>query len=299
MRTDLLWVYEGLTSYLGPLLAVRSGLWTPEQYREDLATTAASMGPGRPGRTWRPLRDTADAVEGETYGRGGWTNWLRGVDYYPEGDLVWLEVATLIHDQTHGQKSFEDFARAFYGGSNQGPQLKTYTFDELVQALQAVAPYSWNAYFHNRLTSTSAEAPVGGIEAGGWKVDFTDKPPEAHPTGRQAGSLSALYSLGLRLAADGDVQESLVGSLAYVAGITQGMRVVAVNDRAYTSDLLNDALKASPKTDQPIRLLVLGDDYYKTCAINYHQGERYPHLTRLEGKPDLLDEIAKPLMAKQ
>ena len=136
MRTDLLWVYEGLTSYLGPLLAARSGLWTAEQYREDLATTAASMGPGRPGRTWRPLQDTADAVEGEVYGRGGWTNWLRGVDYYPEGDLIWLEVATLIHDQTHGQKSFEDFARSFYGGPNQGPQLKPYTFDELVQALQ-------------------------------------------------------------------------------------------------------------------------------------------------------------------
>jgi predicted metalloprotease with PDZ domain len=199
MKTDLLWVYVGLTSYLGPLLAARSGLWTPEQYREDLATTAVEMGHGRPGRTWRPLQDTADAVPGQSFDRGGWVNWRRSVDYYPEGDLIWLEVATLIHDQTHGQESFEDFARAFYGGPNQGPELKPYTFDDLVQALQAVAPYDWAGFFHERLTSLSAEAPGGGIEAGGWKVDYTDKLPESQSDRRLGGGVNALYSLGCKL----------------------------------------------------------------------------------------------------
>ncbi len=296
MKTDLLWVYEGLTSYLGPLLAARSGMWNPEQYREDLATTAADLGPGRPGRTWRPLQDTADAVAGESFGafgRAGWMNWRRGVDYYPEGDLLWLEVATLIHDQTHGQKAFEDFCQAFYGGPNQGPEVKPYTLDDLVHALQGVAPYDWAAYFHDRLTSTSPEAPVGGIVAGGWKVDYTDKPPESHGGGRFGGGVNAIYSLGLRIGGDGAVQESLVGGPADLAGITQGMRIVAINDRAYTADLLHDALKAGMKNDQPIRFLVLNEDYYKTCSVNYHGGERYPHLVRVEGKPDLLDEIAK------
>jgi predicted metalloprotease with PDZ domain len=293
MKTDLLWVYEGLTSYLGPLLAARSGLWTAEEYREDLATTAADMGPGRPGRTWRPLEDTADAIAGQAYGRAGWTNWLRSADYYPEGDLLWLEVATLIHDQTHGQKSFEDFCQAFYGGPNQGPELKPYTFEELVQALQVVAPYDWAGYFHDRLTSISPEAPVGGIVAGGWKVDYTEKPPESPPWGRARGGVDAIYSLGLRLGGDGAVQESLVGGPAYLAGITRGMRIVAINDRAYTADLLHDALKAGTKNDQPIRFLVLNEDYYKTCPVNYHGGERFPHLVRVEGKPDLVDDIAK------
>jgi len=300
MKTDLLWVYEGLTSYLGPLLAARSGMWTPEQYREDLATTAADLGPGRPGRTWRPLQDTADAVAGGYGGRGGWMDWRRGVDYYPEGDLIWLEVATLIHDQTHGRKSFEDFCRAFYGGPNQGPEVKPYTFEELVQALQAVAPYDWAGYFHNRLTSLSPEVPMGGIEAGGWKVDYTDRPPPTRGGGggRFGGGANAIYSLGLRIGTDGAVQESLVGGPAFLAGITAGMRVVAINDRAYTPDLLHDALKAAKNNDQPIRFLVVSDDYYKTCTVNYHGGERYPHLVRVEGKPDLLDDIAKPLAGK-
>jgi len=294
MKTDLLWVYEGLTTYLGDLLVARSGLSTPEQYREHLADTAASLGPGRPGRTWRPLQDTADAVPGLAFGRGSWTNWRRGSDYYPEGDLLWLEVATLIHDRSQGKKSFEDFCHLFFGGPNNGPELKTYTFEELVRSLNEVVSYDWAGFFHERLTSTSPEAPVGGIEAAGWKVEYSDKPPENGGRGRFGEGVNATYSIGLRLGNDGAVQDSIVGGLAYNAGITAGMRVVAVNARAFTPDLFRDVLKASKNTSQPIRLLVLNDDYYKTCVIDYRGGERYPHLVREEGKPDLLDEIAKP-----
>jgi predicted metalloprotease with PDZ domain len=274
-------------------------LWTAAQYREDLATTAAQMGPGRPGRTWRPLQDTADAEPGEPTDPGTWLNWERGVDYYPEGDLLWLEVATLIHDQTHGQKSFEDFARTFYGGPNQGPELKPYTFDDLVRALQAVAPYDWAGYFHDRLTSISSGAPVGGIDAGGWRVEYTGKPPESPDGEESVGNGNAIYSLGLRLGANGTVQDSVVGGPAYLAGITPGMQVMAINYRAYTPDLLHDALKAGVRNDQPLRFLVLNDKYYKTCTVNYHGGERYPHLARVDGKPDILDDLAKPLLGQK
>lgn len=259
MKTDLLWVYEGLTDYLGNLLATRSGFSTPEQYREYLARTAASLGPGRPGRTWRPLQDTADAVPGMFRGFGGWSNWKRGSDYYPEGDLLWLEVATLIHDQTHGQKSFEDFARCFYGGPNNGPELETYTFEDLVNALNDVAPNDWTGFFRDRLRSISAEAPVGGIEAAGWKLEYNEKPQEPSRRGRPGG-VDLTYSLGLRLGADGTVADSIVGGPAYRAGITPGMKVVAVDERAFTADLLHDALKATKTGRQPIQLLVLDDD---------------------------------------
>jgi len=76
------------------------------------------------------------------------------------------------------------------------------------------------------------------------------------------------------------------------------MRVVAVNDRAYTADWLRDAVKAATKDEQPIRFLVVNDDYFKTLSVSYHGGEKYPHLVRVEGKPDLLDDIAKPLAGK-
>ncbi|MGH9450315.1 MAG: M61 family peptidase, partial [Terriglobia bacterium] len=178
MKGDLLWVYEGLTNYLGNVLSARSGIWTPQQYREYLASVAAMLGPGRPGRTWRPLQDTADAAQILYFAPAEWTNWRRSTDYYQEGDLLWLEVNTTIRSVTHGQKSLKDFCHLFYGGPNLGPQLKTYTFDDLVSALNQIAPYDWAGFFHERLDSTSAQVPLGGIEAAGWKLVYTSKESE-------------------------------------------------------------------------------------------------------------------------
>lgn len=291
-KTDLLWVYEGLTDYLGPMLAARSGLWSPAEYQQYLATIAAELGPGRPGRTWRPLLDTAVGEPG-LRGFGGWLNWKRGTDYYDEGDLLWLEVATIIHQQTHGAKSIDDFCHLFHGGPNNGPELKPYTFDDVVNALNQIAPYDWAKFFHERLNSTSPEAPVGGIENAGWKVVFNNEPPEV--PGRRPGSQQTdAYSIGLQLAGDGQVADSIVGSPAYNAGITAGMKVIGVNGRMYTHDILEDAIKAAKGASEPITLLVEYDDYYKTCRVEYHGGERYPHLIRDESKPDYLDELIKP-----
>ena len=289
MKTDLLWVYEGLTDYLGPLLAARSGLWTPAQYHEVIAGISASLGPGRPGRTWRPLLDTAVAEPGLGFARG-WFNWRRGTDYYDEGDLIWLEVATIINRESHGQKSIDDFCHLFHGGTNDGPQLKTYTFEELLSALNSIALYDWAGYFHEKLTSTSPDAPVGGIENGGWKVVYTDQPSKL--PGRRGGAGDA-YSIGLQVGDDGQVSDSIVGSPAYKAGITSGMKVAAVNGRVYTQELLEDAIKDSKDAANPIVLLVIVDDYYKAAAIDYHGGQRYPHLVRDETKPDYLDDLIK------
>ena len=289
MKTDLLWVYEGLTDYLGPMLAARSGLWTPAQYHEVIAGISASLGPGRPGRTWRPLLDTAVAEPGLGFARG-WFNWRRGTDYYDEGDLIWLEVATIINRESHGQKSIDDFCHLFHGGTNDGPQLKTYTFEELLSALNSIAPYDWAGYFHEKLTSTSPDAPVGGIENGGWKVVYTDQPSKL--PGRRGGAGDA-YSIGLQVGDDGQVSDSIVGSPAYKAGITSGMKVAAVNGRVYTQELLEDAIKDSKDAANPIVLLVIVDDYYKAAAIDYHGGQRCPHLVRDETKPDYLDDLIK------
>jgi predicted metalloprotease with PDZ domain len=294
MEDDLLWGYEGLTDYLGPMLAARSGLWTPEEYHEYLASIAASLGPGRPGRTWRPLLDTAAGLNtgGGPGGGGGrgWFNWRRGGDYYDEGDLLWLEVATIIHRESHGQKSIDDFCQAFHGGANNGPEVKTYTFDQLVAALNAIAPFDWATFFNTRLDSTAPEAPTGGIENGGWKVTFDGEPSKL--TGRR-GTPSDIYSIGLQLGADGSVGDSIVGSPAFEAGVSSGMKVIGVNGRVYTHELLEDAIKDAKDSSQTISLLVVNDDYINTSTVNYHGGARYPHLVRDDQKPDYLDDLIK------
>ena len=296
METDLLWGYEGLTDYLGPMLAARSGLWTAEQYHEFMASIAAALGPGRPGRTWRPLLDTAIGETELGRARGGWANWRRGVDYYEEGDLLWLEVATIIHRESKGQKSIDDFCQSFHGGPNHSAEVKTYTFDELVSTLNAIAPFDWAGFFHTRLNSTSADAPTGGIENGGWKVVLNGEPMKLQ--GRN-GDPGDVYSIGLKVGADGAVTDAIVGSPAFEAGVSSGMKVIGVNGRVYSHDLLVDAIKAAKDTSQPVTLLVVADDYFRTCVINYHGGDKFPHLVRVADKPDYLDELIKPHAAAQ
>jgi len=294
MKTDLLWVYEGLTDYLGPMLTARSGLWTPEEYRDYIAGIAAALGPGRPGRTWRDLQDTTLAPLFSGFGRG-WLDWKRDADYYDEGDLVWLWADTIIRNVTHHQKSIDDFCRLFFGGPNNGPEVRPYTFDELVSALNEVAPYDWAKFFHERLTSLSPNAPLGGIEASGWKVEYNDQEPrgEGRGGGPRGPSLNATYSVGLTIGNDGHVQDSIWDGPAFRAGVVPGMEIVAVNGRRFTPEIFNAALRATKTGTEPLQLIVVNDDYYRTVTIDYHGGRRYPHLVRIEGEADMLSEITK------
>ena len=296
LETDLLWVYEGNTSFLGNLLAARSGLWTPEDYRQSLATSAAGLGPGRPGRTWRPLLDTAVAIPGMFAGGGGgggWSNWRRGSDYYEEGELLWLEVAAIIHEQSGGKKSIDDFLRLFYGGANRGPEVQAYTFDQLVDLLNQITPFRWAEMLRERLDSTTAAAPVNGIEASGWKLVFTVEPVRGGRTSR--GVSNTTYTLGLSLSADGTVTDALYDGPAFMAGLRPGMRIAAVNGRVYSTDALADLLAASKDAPQTVELLVIADDYYKTCTLSYKGGLRYPHLERDPSRPDYLTALLQPL----
>ena len=168
--------------------------------------------------------------------------------------------------------------------------MKTYTFEQLVGDLNAIAPYDWAKFLRTRLDSTAKEAPVGGIENGGWKVVMQDRPAKLE--GRR-GNVGDVYSIGLQVGQDGTVADSIVGSPAFESGISSGMKVVGVNGRVFTSELLSEAVKDAKGSSKPITLLVVVDDYYRTCTINYHDGPRFPHLVREESKPDYLDDLIK------
>jgi predicted metalloprotease with PDZ domain len=294
MVGDLLWVYEGLTEYLGEVLTARSGLWSAEQYREALAETAANLD-HRAGRTWRPLEDTARSVQILRLGGPGWGSWRRGLDYYPEGALIWLEVDTTIRQQTQGKKSLDDFCRLFHGGQSGPPKVVPYTFDDLVKALNEVTPYDWAALLKERVNSTTAHAPLGGIERGGWKLVYDDKPNVFIHAGEKLDKqVSVYFSLGFAAKDTGELLDVIPGSPAYVAGIGPGMKLVAVNGRHWSKRVLRDALMASRGNDQPIDLLMENAQFFKTYSISYHDGEKNPHLERTNG-PDILGEILKPL----
>ena len=294
MQDDLLWVYEGLTSYLGDVLSGRSGLRTPEQYRDDLARMAAELD-HRPGRTWRNLQDTADGVPSMQDAPRQWESWRRSLDYYDEDVLNWLWVDTIIRQETRGAKSLDDFCHLFHGGQSGPPEVKTYTFDDIVSTLNQVAPYDWRSFWTERLTNHGPRAPLTGIENSGWKLAYDGKPsPLAEAQERQNQQIDAQYSIGLLLIRDGTIRDTIEGMPAAKAGIGPGMKIVGVNGRKFTVDVFRDALRATRGSQAPLELLVENTDYYRIFKIDYHGGEMYPHLVREESKPDVLSEIIKP-----
>jgi predicted metalloprotease with PDZ domain len=294
MQTDLLWVYEGLTSYLGDLLTARSGIRTPEEARDELAAIAADLD-HRSGRVWRNLQDTADGVPDMQGAPRQWDSWRRPLDYYDEDVLNWLWVDTIIRQQTQGKKSIDDFCHLFHGGQSGPPEVKTFTFDDVVNTLNQVVAYDWRGFWTERLTNHGPGAPLGGITNSGWKIVYDDTRSSLVKTREEERNhIEASYSIGLLLRDDGTIVDTIEGMPAAAAGIGPGMKVVAVNGRRFTAEVLRDALKAGKNSSQPLELLVENTDYYKSYKLDYHGGEKYPHLVRDDSKPDMLSDIIKP-----
>jgi predicted metalloprotease with PDZ domain len=295
MEGDLLWVYEGLTEYLGDVLAARCGIWSPEQYKQRLSTIAAEYD-NRPGRTWRDIQDTATAAQTLYAAGGGWDNWRLSVDYYDEGELIWLDVDTTIRKMTNGKKSIDDFVAKFHGlGGDTAPKVVPYTFEDVVAGLNGVVANDWATFLRSRLDSNSYHAPLGGLENGGYKLTYTDKPNSwSTLEDQQRESFNFWYSIGLHANKAGNIGDVLKGGVSDKAGVGPGMKIVAVNGRAYTPDVLKAAIHDAKDSGPAIELILLNTGYYKVVKLDYHDGERYPLLERVSSVPDRLDDILKP-----
>jgi predicted metalloprotease with PDZ domain len=296
----LLWVYEGMTEYLGDLLAARSGIATQAQYRDMLALVAAGLD-STPGRNWRPTEDTAVAASILRNGGPAWSNWKRGQDYYSEGELLWLDADTLIRKLTDNKKSLDDFEKVFLGkGGNTGPLIVPYKFEELVTDLNTVAPYDWAAFLHDRVDRINPRADLAGIERGGYKLVYREKPNAVESTvasmgGPRGRGLDCWYSIGLRVGADGDIYDVRWNGPADKARLAPGEKIIAVGGQIYSSDALKAAIHAAKGNTEAIHFIVQADSFVSTVDLDYHDGERYPALERVDGTPAYLDDITKPL----
>ncbi len=290
LQTELLWVYEGLTHYLGFLVDVRSGLWTAEQFRENLAVIAADL-EHRRGRTWRSLADAAIAVQ---LAPSPGSTERTSSDVYNESALIWLEIDVLLRKQSQGRRSLDDFCRGFFGGPGGRSHVRPYTFDDVVAALQDVVAHDWRTFLTTRLTSTEAGAPLGGIAGGGWRLVYTDKPNEFHPYARVRPTPDFRYSLGLRVSASGNILDVVPGMAADKAGLTTDMKLIGVNGRRWSLAELRAAVQASKTVPAPLELLVEQGEQIRTYRLGYHEGEKHPHLERAPDGPDLLEQLMKP-----
>jgi predicted metalloprotease with PDZ domain len=225
-----------------------------------------------------------------------WKSWRRGVDFYDEGVLIWLEVDTQIRELSGNTKSLDDFCSAFFGGASGQPKLEPYTYEQLTQALNEIAAYDWRKFFDDRIYSVAPKAPLGGIENAGWKLVYTEEPNLVQKDYNETGEVLDLrFSLGLALGTEkGRLLDVLPGSPAAVSELAPGSKLVAVNGRRWSSELLHRAIHEAAKGNEPIRLLVENSEFFREVALEYNGGERYPHLERIADRADLLTAILKP-----
>ena len=295
LDNSLLWVYEGQTQYWGAVLAARSGLIKPENTRDLLAASAARLDNVK-GREWRAVQDTTYDPIVNARRPQVWSNWQRGEDYYQEGQLIWLDADTRIRELSNGKRSLDDFARAFFGVDDGARVAKFYTFDELVAALNAVQPYDWAAFLRSRVDGHGPGAPLDGLARAGWKLVYAEQQTPFLKAQEELGkSANFQYSLGFSVGAEGKLEAFMWEGVGFKAGMSGGATLLAVNGRAYKAEVLRTAVTAAKDGKEPIQLLVKKGDLYQTYALDYHGGLRYPRLERIQGTPDRLEAILKPL----
>jgi len=300
-HTQMVWVYEGLTVYLGDMLTARSGLWSPDVWREVVAYRAAAMA-HQTGRAWRPLIDTTIAAQLLYGSPSAWSNWTRQTDFYREGQLLWLAVDMKIRTLSHDQRSIDDFARRFFGVDNGSFVTHTYTFDELVDALNAVQPYDWSGFLHTWLDGVGEEVPLlSGIEASGWRLVYTDQPSRYQNALENVGEgelsakgVNAMFSVGLFLDNEGKVEDVRWNGPAFRAGLAPGMTLLAIDGQTYSTAVLRREIAQAQKSGKPMQIVAKKDGDTERYTVDYDGGLKYPHLVRVPGTPDLLQEILAP-----
>jgi len=308
MRDDLLWVYEGMTQYWGNVLTARSGMRTPEETRDVLARVAANFEIS-PGRDWRPLVDTTNQPTISQRRPVGWVSWQLPENYYTEGELIWLDADTKIRELTNEQKSLDDFAKAFFGVYNGSFVTTTYTFDDVVNALNNVVPYDWATFLRKRVYDLHPAVPEDGFTRGGYKLIYTDTvQPWIKKAEASMGLADFSASLGFSVVVprtggehgaagarpSGTLANVWWQSPAFKAGVTPDMQIISVDGKAFTPQVLRDAIVQAEKTKQPVQLQFRREDNYTSISLPYFNGLRIPSLQRVEGTPDRLDDILAP-----
>jgi predicted metalloprotease with PDZ domain len=301
MDGSLLWVYEGLTQFWGEVLPVRAGLATAEHYREMLGALAGIFDV-ESGDRWRPLADTAVEAQILYNAPEAWESSRRSVDFYEASEFLWLNVDAELRSASTGHASLDDFMRRFYAGAGGEPALKPYVESDVYAALAGIAPHDWRALIRQHLDSLGPQALLAGLEACGWRLSYSpEKNYYIETRDRHRKTTERAWSIGLSIDEQGDdksakgtIIDTIADRAAARAGAGPGMKIVAVNGRKYSPDVLDAAITAAHQDRKPIELLVESGDYYRTLSVAYFDGARYPHLERIVSRPDTLTQVLRP-----
>lgn len=292
---DLLWVYEGQDQFWGYVLGARAGFFSKQETLDAFASIVATLDIRR-ARDWRSLDDTTRDPIITARRPKGWLSWQRSEDYYNEGMMIWLEVDAVLRQKTGGARGIDDFARAFFGGTDGDYSARPFTLADVARGLNAVAPHDWMGFLTQRSTEKAPRAPMNGLEMGGYRLVYADEPtPFFKDTEKRAGEVNLSFSLGMVIGKGGHLTQVIWDGPAFDAGLTVAAEIVAVNGEVYSESVLREAVAAAKGGRDPIRLIVKSGRSVREVALPWNGGHRYPRLEKVNAGEGSLDRL---LMAR-
>jgi predicted metalloprotease with PDZ domain len=225
--TQLLWAFEGITSYYDDLVLVRSGLITPLSYLELLgrAVTAVQRGSGR----------FKQSIAESSF--DAWIKYYRQdenapnaiVSYYLKGSLVALVLDLTIRRETRGRRSLDDVMRALWKKTRStGRGIGEQEWEAIAGAASGI---DLGNLFETAVRGTR-ELPLEELLAD-FGIDYTLRAP--HSAGDRGGKAAATVLnavIGARIAADGSevrLTHVLDGGAAQKAGLAASDCIVALD----------------------------------------------------------------------
>jgi len=288
---SLLWVYEGQTEFWGRVIAARAGLRSRDETLDKLALDAAEI-VNRPGRAWRPLSDDVTYPAFMLHQPVPWRDWQRRKDYYLEGVMLWLDVDALLRERSGGRRGIDDFARRFFGGASPEAPTRTFVFDDVSNALDAVALYDWAAFLRRWVDGHAVDV-AAGLERQGWRLIYTATPtPTFSQNEAELGVADLTYSIGLTVADSGLVRSVAWNGPAYRAGMAPRTKIVSVGGVPFTRAALLEAVRNAAKT--PVAVTFQQDGRSIEGTLDYRGTLRYPRLAPIPGQQDRLTALLAP-----
>lgn len=292
---SLLWVYEGLTTYYTQVLAARSGMTSEQEFRQWVLDTVLRY-ERQEGRRWRSIEDTARDVEHVRGGSEHWGDLRRGADYYSNAAMVWLEFDAMIRADSGGERSLDDFCKAFFEVEAMpiGKQA-TFTREDVVRTLGVINDRrDWDALIRDRIERPARDLSFKPmLDLLGLKIVKADEPTaiwkKVHPGSKGA---DRRHSIGVSINDQGEITGVVPNSAADKARLGEGMKIIAVNGWAYSKERLDEAIGATRSGDA-LELTVEWGDRMMTIALDYDDGPAWPVWGQIAGREDVLGAIAK------
>ncbi|MEO5641225.1 MAG: peptidase M61, partial [Sphingomicrobium sp.] len=165
---------------------------------------------------------------------------------------------------------------------------------DVVRTLNQVQPHDWAGLLKARVYDVNPSAPLAGLTRSGYRLTYTDKPTDAAKAifkARKSADYSFSVGFTVAKAKVGNVRWGFPG---FNAGLAGGQEIVSVNGRAYSDDVLSEAITAAKATTAPISLIVKRGDDVRTVSIPYHGGLRYPRFEKVGKAVGPLDTLLAP-----